>query len=391
LWSFHAADDTIALASCTEAAIARINAANPAVVPLKTIWPTGGHIVWDRVYTDTSYRYQGIVNIYEWFLGQNKSLPVNKLPVANAGPDVTVNSTIGIVALNASASTDADGKLVRFVWRKIGGPAGPVITTPFSSNTVSSVSGLTLPGTYTYELAVVDNRAAFAKDTVNIRVFSEAPLPGDSLKGNRLPIANAGLDRVIQLTWTNRVLLNATLSKDTDGWIKSVNWVKVSGPEAAIDSPSIPKTFGVNLVPGTYKFRAIVTDNKGGLAYDDMIVFADSTGMAKLKAAAQPVVSTSMVTEEVGYAAPARVTKETAIVYPNPAAGKANLLYESKASGRSSVRIYDVSGRLVKTFAFQKGEGTYSGSIDLGGLKSGMYYVEISTGNSRTRTKLIKE
>jgi hypothetical protein len=97
------------------------------------------------------------------------------------------------------------------------------------------------------------------------------------------------------------------------------------------------------------------------------------------------------VKEEISYAAPALLNKETAIVYPNPAGSKASLVYQSKASGRSSLRIYDVSGRLVKTFAFQKGEGTYSRSIDLGGMKSGMYYIEISTGNSRTRTKLVKE
>ena len=117
-WGFHAADDPTASVGCTQHAVTRLNDLNANPKPLLTIWPTGGHIVWDRVYTDTSYKYDGVVNIYEWFLAQNKTLPVNILPVARAGN--TINTTTGTAAatLNASASTDADGRLVRYVWKK---------------------------------------------------------------------------------------------------------------------------------------------------------------------------------------------------------------------------------------------------------------------------------
>src|SRR5690606_14017269 len=142
----------------------------PEVVPLKTIWPTGGHIVWDRVYTDTNYVYDGVLNIYEWFLGQNKSLPVNKLPVAHAGGTLQISASPGIATLNGGASYDPDGHLVRYVWKKVAGPAGGVITKHFGPASSTTVSGLTTVGTYKYELSVVDDRAAFSRDTLTIIV-----------------------------------------------------------------------------------------------------------------------------------------------------------------------------------------------------------------------------
>lgn len=110
VWGFHAADDDAAPASCTDRAISRINAAQPEVKPIRTMWPSGGHAIWDRIYTDTNYVFNDALNIYEWFLGQNKSLPVNKLPVANAGADQLISTSQSTVTLNASASKDSDGK-----------------------------------------------------------------------------------------------------------------------------------------------------------------------------------------------------------------------------------------------------------------------------------------
>ncbi|WP_315820613.1 PKD domain-containing protein [Paraflavitalea speifideaquila] len=175
VWAFHAADDSTVLASCTNSAIANINKLNPAVAPYKTIWPTGDHWIWGRVY-DTEYRWQN-PNLYEWFLGQNKSLPANKRPVANAGGAVAILNNPGTATLNAGKSTDADGKIVRYIWTKIAGPyAGSISTSTFSTNSSTTVTGLNLPGTYRYELKVVDDRADWSLDTVTVTVSLATPL-----------------------------------------------------------------------------------------------------------------------------------------------------------------------------------------------------------------------
>src|SRR5690606_16560601 len=103
-------DDGTVGVSCSSGAISGINNCNPAVKPYLTIWPTGQHWIWTRVY-NTAYEAQH-PNIYEWFLGQDKSKPVNQRPVANAGSNKTITTGVGAVTLDASGSTDADGKIV---------------------------------------------------------------------------------------------------------------------------------------------------------------------------------------------------------------------------------------------------------------------------------------
>ncbi len=127
MWSFHANDDNSAApVSCTIGSINNIrNNCSPKVDPIMTIWPTGGHGIWGRVY-DVTHNNQN-PNLYEWFLGQNKSLPINRRPVANAGPDVTISTTKASVNLSAVYSRDEDGKLVKFLWRKVSGPSAGTI------------------------------------------------------------------------------------------------------------------------------------------------------------------------------------------------------------------------------------------------------------------------
>jgi|GEM_PF-3021313 len=179
LWGFHAIDDPTSNGSytVTQNSINGVNALNPQVKALFTLMPDGQHYIWPRVYNIDSaayaYGYEGIINIYEWFLGQNKSLAVNSLPVANVGNDITISTTTGTATLSGGASTDADGTIVRYVWKKIGAAAG-TIATPLGAASSTTISGLTTPGVYKYELIVVDNRAAIARDTLTITVVNTA-------------------------------------------------------------------------------------------------------------------------------------------------------------------------------------------------------------------------
>lgn len=68
-------------------------------------------------------------------------------------------------------------------------------------------------------------------------------------------------------------------------------------------------------------------------------------------------------------------------VYPNPTKGQVNL--QSKV-GISTIELYDMSGKVVKTF------GKIS-QLDLSGLKSGVYMLKVMTADGQsTTTKLIK-
>ncbi|MCF6407280.1 T9SS type A sorting domain-containing protein [Chitinophaga filiformis] len=178
LWGFHAYDDPTTMRDTTIYSINRLNAVNPAVKPLLTIWPIGyvqthpHHSAPEYLYSLHLHPYleDGVLNIYEWFLGQNNDSLPNVLPVARVGNDTTILSSSGVANLNGSTSTDSDGTIVRYVWRKISGPAGGTIATPFGTASSTTVSGLTTAGVYKYQLNVVDHRAAIARDTLTITV-----------------------------------------------------------------------------------------------------------------------------------------------------------------------------------------------------------------------------
>src|SRR5690606_20322442 len=171
----------------------------------------------------------------------------------------------GTATLDGSASTDPDGKLVRFVWKKVSGPSAGVITKAFGSATSTTVTGLTTAGTYTYELSVVDDRASFDKDTLTI-VVSNASAPV-----NTAPVAKAGNDVVIALP-VSSVTVNGSASSDEDGTIQSYQWTKGSGPAVSIASPNSASTALNNLSEGTYVIRLKVTDDDGASAQDDLTI-----------------------------------------------------------------------------------------------------------------------
>lgn len=254
VWAFHAKDDTSpAPYGCTEGAINGINKCNPAVKPYFTTWADGNHWIWGRVY-DVGYTWQN-PNLYEWFLAQDRSLPVNQRPVPVA-PDQTTNTAIATVKLDASASTDADGKILRYVWRKISGPATGTLTTPVSDNGITNVTGLTITGTYQYEVKVIDDRADWTFKTVTVTVTAGGP-------GTMKPKALAGSDQVIYVPLTS-VTLNGTGSYDPDGVITGHSWTQLTGPLTGLfNNAKIASPIVSALIPGNYTFRLVVTDNNG--------------------------------------------------------------------------------------------------------------------------------
>ena len=257
VWSFHAADDYVCGYYCTFGPVDAINTMNPATPAKKTIYPSGGHYIWEIVYTSPA--------VFEWFLGNSRGgtpMPGNQAPVARAGTDITITLPVNAVTLNNSGSSDADGSITAFKWTQVSGPSVSFIASAGAAST--QVSAL-VAGTYTFRLTVTDNAGATAYDDVVVVVNANtSALP---------PVANAGKDQSIPVG--QATALNGTASSSPAG-IRSFAWVKTSGPAVNMVSPNSAETWINNTLAGTYTFRLTVTDNNGNSAFDDVIVTVGS-------------------------------------------------------------------------------------------------------------------
>jgi hypothetical protein len=182
--------------------------------------------------------------------------PPNVAPLAKAGTDFDITLPVNQVTLNAEASSDADGFITNYTWKKISGPA--------SLNMVSATEASTIienlvEGIYLFELQVKDNEGALSNDTVKVTVH---PAP------NETPASDAGPDMQVQLP-DPAIQLNGTDSYDPDGTVEQFKWEQISGPNAStIQNISGSTTSVTGVIEGVYLFRLTVTDNDGTRASD---------------------------------------------------------------------------------------------------------------------------
>ena len=175
----------------------------------------------------------------------------NQAPLANAGKDITITLPVSTVTLDATTSSDSDGKISKYTWKKLTGPAAGVITNAAIATT--SVTGLTA-GTYIFTLTITDDKAATDIDSIIVKV--------NPATVNKAPVANAGSGATITLP-VNTVTLDGMASADPDGSISKYEWKKVSGPAGGtIATATAVKTAITGLTAGSYVFSLTVTDNK---------------------------------------------------------------------------------------------------------------------------------
>ncbi|MEP7257116.1 MAG: PKD domain-containing protein [Flavitalea sp.] len=304
----------------------------------------------------------------------------NRPPTARAGKDQLIIAPKNSALINGTTSTDPDKKdwIASFRWTKIGGPSSYRIAKPSAGKTM--IYDLK-PGYYRFRLTVKDGKGATAIDDVAIEV-------------NAPPKAKAGPDKTITLP-VNFALLNGTTSTDPGGWVKSFRWTKVNGPgKFSIASSGSGKTMVRNLTVGIYTFRLAVMDSKGVVSYDETRVQVIrkpkgtySTQSLATKVTAQTAVpgvstiATPIITTENG--TPIVPTMASLTIYPNPASSNINIQCITEAIGKTTVIIYDFSGRQVKSIVFEKTERLFTKSIDISSLGHGLYIIDIRVNQIR--------
>ncbi|MBL7699304.1 MAG: hypothetical protein JNK79_14155 [Chitinophagaceae bacterium] len=289
IWSLNSADDQVVPIQWAKDWISWIDARNTTYASKTklTIWTGLSHNgTWGKAFNPVT-TVDGY-NLYQWLLtntrGTATSSPTptptptpsptpttgNAVPTAIAGADQSIPLAWNYMPfLNGTKSTDSDGWIASFKWTKISGPSSYSFSAPNSGQT--KVNGL-VAGTYVFRLTVTDNKGATAYDDVTVTMTSTESAPTTS-NGNVLPNAIAGPDQSIPMSWKYMPFLNGTRSTDSDGWIASFKWTKISGPSSySFSAPNSGQTKVNGLVAGTYVFRLTVSDNKGATNYDDVTV-----------------------------------------------------------------------------------------------------------------------
>jgi hypothetical protein len=88
----------------------------------------------------------------------------NQPPLVNAGSPQLITLDKDSVTLTGSAS-DADGKVVAYLWSQVSGPTNATIINPGSASTIASTFS---NGTYIFQLMATDEKGATGVDTVSV-------------------------------------------------------------------------------------------------------------------------------------------------------------------------------------------------------------------------------
>ena len=175
----------------------------------------------------------------------------NAPPLANAGPDQTVNHA-QTVTLDGSGSSDPEGGALTYTWSVDGVQA---------ATGASPVIGPFAVGIHTVTLTVTDDHGATATDNMVVTVVNEAP------------VADAGPDQTVSIRRrTTLVTLDGSASTDPEGGTLSYVWAKdgqTVGTGAALQ---------LRVPAGVHLFTLTVTDDHGATASDSVIVTATKGG-----------------------------------------------------------------------------------------------------------------
>jgi len=170
----------------------------------------------------------------------------NIKPTANAGSDITVDTT-QTVTLNASSSSDSDGTIQKYLWSENGKALGNTQTVDLQNLSI---------GEHNIILTITDDRGAVSTDTIVVTITRIAGYP----------IAVAGDD---QKVYANEALvLDASASTDSNGNIQSYLWSK-DGVKLG-EGATLELSSGLDV--GEHTILLTVTDNQGNIDTDKIII-----------------------------------------------------------------------------------------------------------------------
>ena len=181
----------------------------------------------------------------------NEPVVENQPPVADAGPDQTVDSEQAGVSLDGSGSSDPDGDPITYSWTQTSGPA---VSLSGADTATPSFDAPVGPATLEFELTVDDGEASDT-DTVVVNV-------NEPVVENQPPVADAGPDQTVDSEQAG-VSLDGSGSSDPDGDPITYSWTQTSGPAVSLSgADTATPSFDAPVGPATLEFELTVDDGE---------------------------------------------------------------------------------------------------------------------------------
>ena len=366
----------------------------------------------------------------------------NISPKANAGSDQTI--TLPTASANlAGSGTDTDGTVSSFLWSKVEGPAGFIITNPLGASTI--VNSL-VAGVYKFELRVTDNNGATGRDTMQVTVIAAATGPlsvqvniyGTNVYNNVQwnnwkPVANTASSNFLYTNGTQSTI-NATLSKQTTINDNGSSYAQnaTACPPPVLQYYSASNSTRNLVIKGlnpsklyTLKFYAGSTITPNGTTYyingygsDDIMTDNNVNNIGQIvnvKSNTSGVVTVILlslythnfiagfsVTEQAAAVSGRLIANNTnkekyaepeinSVVYPNPFTGNLHVKLNSGEAGTYLLKLLDAKGNIVRFKPVIKNGQPSVEVINTRKFSTGIYYLEISgPGEKKSVHKLIK-
>lgn len=195
----------------------------------------------------------------------------NNAPVADAGIAQTLDESSNlIVTLDGSASSDADGDSLTYLWEQTD-PSGHAVNLNDASSDIATFVAPDIQEdiVLTFRLTVFDGELS-SSDTANVTLrFVNHP-----------PVANAGSDQTVNEGTLVTLSGSAT---DADGDMPSLTWSQVSGPAISLSNTNDDQpTFTAPVVATSTAlvFRLKATDSHNFSGTDTVTITVQDTNVA---------------------------------------------------------------------------------------------------------------
>ena len=370
---------------------------------------------------------------------------VNKLPIANAGSNQSVNEG-ATAALDGSASSDPDSAPLTFKWTA---PAGITLSSMTVDKPTFTAPEVSSDTNFTFSLVVNDGINDSQSDQVTVTVNLV----------NMAPTANAGPDQSVNEAAL--ITLDGTGSADPDINVLTYTWTPPSGISLSSTTVSKPTFTPPEVIADTqYKFSLVVNDGQVNSPPDEVVitvvnfdkapyvkdpienvsvdkgapdqiinlktVFADddigdilsysvtsnandqvvtakitgtdltlsfsaeNTGLSEIEVTAisngKDVKSKFKVEVKILAGTNSIIRNQNMIIYPNPTSGKVKVVFDRILYNGTYLTVNDVTGKtILKQFIQNKEEW-----FDLKGNKPGLYLIKTNLNNMMVQKAILQ-